>query len=239
MGRDLAIEVANRLLSRKSLIGMLPDGNLVFLPLDDLKLLSIISEIYMKKIYDVGQMENFHCACDVGAHIGLFTLRISKKAPSSKIIAIEPNPTNFKFLCKNICINHLNERVYTLNAAVGKERGKAILLLSKISRGDGSIKRWHNAGSAGGLIIDVITLDEVLMNKGICDLVKIDVEGAESDVLKGLENQYQKVNNLIIEVHIPIVNVTKICEWLRCNGFVITKCRKLYADCFLLEARRI
>ncbi|MEM1510584.1 MAG: FkbM family methyltransferase, partial [Thermofilaceae archaeon] len=111
----MVINVLTKLLQGKSLLGMLPDGNLLLYPLDDFKLLSIISEVYQKRIYDVNGMESFYCICDVGAHIGLFTLRISKKNPKSKIIAIEPHPINFQFLMKNIIINGLKERVYPLN----------------------------------------------------------------------------------------------------------------------------
>jgi hypothetical protein len=84
----------------------------------------------------------------------------------------------------------------------------------------------------------VIPLDNVLLNERICDLIKIDVEGAESEVLKGLENQYVKVNRVVIEIHMSVVDVTEISEWLRYHGFVITRRQKLYDDCLLLEAQR-
>jgi len=190
--RDCAIKVAYKLLNGKALMGVLPDGSLIFYPLDDFKLLSIISEIYYKKIYDVEGYESFKCVCDVGAHIGLFTLRISKQASNSKIIAIEPNPINFKFLVKNISINGLEDRVHALNVAVGKRKERAVLYLSKVSRGDSSMKRWHDTGTDGVLIVDVIPLDDVLfkLEMGVCDLIKIDVEGMESEVLEGLQKQY-------------------------------------------------
>jgi len=161
VGRDYAIKMARKLLKEKSFIGVLPDGNRVFLPLDDFKILPIISEIYFQKIYDVKLTESPDCICDVGAHIGLFTLRISKQT-SSKIIAIEPHPVNFKFLVKNISINGLSGRVHALNLALGKYKGNAMLLLSKISRGDSSIKKWHNAGDNGCLTVKMSTLDNIL-----------------------------------------------------------------------------
>lgn len=239
MKRDRIIEAACKLLKEKSLIGVLPDGNRIFYPLDDFKLLSIISEIYYKKIYDVKELETCECICDVGAHIGLFTLRISKQAPNSKITAIEANPTNFKFLLKNIFINGLKDRVRGLNVAVGQKKGRVILWLSKLSRGDSSTKRWHDAGSAGYLVVDVLPLNDILSNERSCDLIKIDVEGAETEVLRGLEKQYMKVNRLVIETHISVVNVNEIYEWLHNHGFVITKTQKLYEDCLLLQAQRL
>jgi len=69
--------------------------------------------------------------------------------------------------------------------------------------------------------------------------MKIDVEGMESEVLSGLEKQYMKVNKLVIEIHMSVVNVTRIYEWLRTDGFAITKTQKLYDDCSASEARRL
>jgi FkbM family methyltransferase len=198
--------------------------------------LPIISEIYHRKIYDVGQTENFSFICDVGAHIGLFTLKMSKQAPKSEIIAIEPDPINFKFLSKNILINGLADRVHMLNVAAGQKREKALLLMNNISRGDTSIKKWHNAGTAGHLAIDVLPLAEILQAARNYDLVKIDVEGMESEVLNGLGKKHLNVNRLVIEIHIPLVHPAEIYEWLRNHRFVITKTQRLYDDCLLAEA---
>ena len=76
--------------------------------------------------------------------------------------------------------------------AVGKRKERAVLYLSKVSRGDSSMKRWHDTGTDGVLIVDVIPLDDVLfkLEMGVCDLIKIDVEGMESEVLEGLQKQY-------------------------------------------------
>lgn len=237
--REHALEATRRVLERKSLIGVLPDGNLIFYPLDDLKLLPIISEIYHKKIYDIKEIRTCKCICDVGAHIGLYTLRISKQAPNSKVIAIEANPTNFKFLIKNLGINRLGNRVRGLNVAAGQKKGRVILWLSKLSGGDNSTKRWHDAGSAGHLVVDTLPLDWILSDEASCDLVKIDVEGGETEVLAGLEKDYTKIDRLVIETHTSVVDISEIREWLRNHGFVIVETQKLYEDCFLLKAQHL
>jgi FkbM family methyltransferase len=204
--RDFIITMVYSLLKEKSMMGVLPDGSIIFYPLDDFKLLPIISEIYIRKIYDTKckRIEDFKFACDVGAHIGLFTLRMAKQVPDSKIIAIEPHPINFKFLVMNVFANGLNNRVQTLNAAAGRKKEKAFLLLSGLSRGDSSLKTWHDAGSRGQLKVDVLPLDDVLSCKKLCDLLKIDVEGAELEVFKGLENNYTKVKRIVAEIHIQL-----------------------------------
>jgi len=94
--------------------------------------------------------------------------------------------------------------------AAGQRSGKAILRLSESSRGDSSLKKMAHAGAAGNIIVDVLPLDDILSDEIFCDLIKIDVEGAETEVLMGLEKYYTKVNRLIIEVHISVVNVTEI-----------------------------
>jgi FkbM family methyltransferase len=238
VSRELVIEIASKLLAEKSLIGVLPDENLISYPLDDFKLLSIVSEIYHKRIYDVENPETLEFVCDVGAHIGLFTLRVSKQASNSKITAIEANPRNFKFLLENISINGLKERVCGLNVAAGERKGTTTLWLNKLSRGDSSTKKWHDAWSAGHFEANILPLDTILSNQTSLDLVKIDVEGGESEVLSGLEKQYAKVGRFVIETHIPVVNIKEIYGWLRVHGFVITKTQKLYEDCILVEARR-
>jgi FkbM family methyltransferase len=239
VSRKRVIEVVYRFLKEKSLIGVLPDGNFIFYPLDDFKLLDIISEIYYKKIYDVKGIETCEYVCDVGAHIGLFALRISKLARSSKIITIEANPTNFRFILENISVNGLKDRIRALNVAAGRRKGRVILWLSKLSRGDCSTRKWHDAGSAGHLAVDMLPLDAILSDERSYDLVKIDVEGSEIEVLKGLEKQYTKVNRLVIETHISVVNINEVYGWLHNHGFVMMKKQKLYEDCLLLEARRI
>jgi FkbM family methyltransferase len=237
--REHIIKVSQKLFNGKALMGVLPDGKRLYYPLDDSKILPIISEIYYKNIYDVRQIENFSSICDVGAHIGVFTLKMSKQAPKSRIIAIEPNPTNFKFLAKNVSINGLADRVKMLNVAAGEKKEKALLLMNYLSRGDASMKEWHNAGSAGRLTINVISLAEILSTTQGCDLMKIDVEGMEHEVLLGLGDQHLKVNALVIEIHIPIIRAADIYAWLDDHDFSITRARKLYDDCLVVEAKRL
>ena len=237
--RDRVIDVACMFLNGRSLIGILPDRNLLVYPLDDFKLLQIISEVYFNKIYDVEQMNSFRNICDIGSHIGIFTLRMSREAKNSNILSIEPNLINFEYLSRNIALNGLSNRAYPLNVAIGRINGKAVLYLNKISRGDSSLKRWHNSGFAGNYSVDMLSLDNVLSKEKIYDLLKIDVEGAENEVLKGLGNQYKIVNRFVLEIHTSIVDITEIYGWLLLHNFMITKKHKLYSDCLLLEAQRI
>jgi FkbM family methyltransferase len=236
--REYLIETASKLLKEKSLKGMLPDGNVIFYPLDDFKLLSIISEIYYKKIYSSKQIESFKFICDVGAHIGLFTLWVSSVAPNSKIIAIEPNSTNFKFLFKNILVNHLEHRVQTLNVAAGDKNAEVELWEGKLSRGDSSIVKGYYSKSVEHQPVHMCPLGDILSKDENCDLIKIDAEGAEVKILWGLQGMLRRINLIIMELHISLIQVTEIYEILARYHFVMKRNQKLYESCWLLEAKR-
>lgn len=238
-----AVELSHRLLRRKRLVGILPDGNLLCFPLDDLKLLTIISEIYDRKIYDSEDTDNHDLICDVGAHIGLFSLRMARKAKNGRIIAIEASPSNYRFCLRNIRLNNLNGRIEAINAAVGERKSRATLWLSNVSGGDNSlVKGWHYSGPLGRTRmrqeVSVQPLDDILPEATSRALVKIDVEGMELGVLAGLAEKSAKVSRLIIEVHTSVTEEAKVYDWLRDHDFSITKKHRLYGDCLLVEARR-
>ncbi len=128
---------------------------------------------------------------DCGAHHGAMTILFSKwVGRSGKVIAIEPNPTNFEVLKKNILLNKL-ENVELKNVAIGAQEGS--LLITKET--DSQI-----AGNFGvGIRVPVISLDSFADRKPY--LVKIDTEGYEGDVIKGCSRLLQQQSNLAIEIH--------------------------------------
>ena len=145
---------------------------------------------------------------DVGAHIGKYTIIASKMVGSKgKVIAIEAHPVNYDILKKNIVINRLNN-VVALNYAVhsketmvklyepGQEEGFTIyntIMSERTSRNQKYIEVKAN------------TLDSLLLLNGINQVnwIKIDVEGAEYEVLKGSTNilSSSKDISLLIEIH--------------------------------------
>lgn len=69
-------------------------------------------------------------ACDIGANIGTQTIYLHKANIFSKILAIEPDPNNFKLLSFNIEINNLTAQTSLVNAAVGSEADTMPLYLN-------------------------------------------------------------------------------------------------------------
>jgi FkbM family methyltransferase len=128
---------------------------------------------------------------DVGAHHGLYTLLASKCVGSAgTVIAIEPSPRERKRLEGHLKLNR-NKNVRLESLALGSERGEADLFLV-----DGS-EDWCNSlrppavtSKSHVIRVQVKRLDELLQELGVTtvDFIKIDVEGAELDALKGAGN---------------------------------------------------
>lgn len=125
---------------------------------------------------------------DVGAHHGLYTLLASKcVGRAGSVIAFEPSLRERRWLVRHVRLNFCpNVRVEPF--AVGSERSQAELYV---------VEGWQNWGNSlrppeveaptHQRLVDVITLDDYLAEAQITrvDFVKLDVEGAEREVLKG------------------------------------------------------
>ncbi|MEN3044236.1 MAG: FkbM family methyltransferase [Candidatus Hydrothermales bacterium] len=131
---------------------------------------------------------------DVGAHIGYYTLLFSKFA--KLVYSFEPEPRNFYFLKEHIRLNRI-KNVKILNIAVYSENKKFNFDV-KDNRTEGKIKE------NGILKVSAFTLDYLCFKKKLYfpDFIKIDVEGAEFEVLKGAVNLLNlKKPKILISFH--------------------------------------
>ncbi|NJO14806.1 MAG: FkbM family methyltransferase [Thioploca sp.] len=118
---------------------------------------------------------------DVGANIGFFTLQFSQWITGKgKVIAIEPEATNYARLQRKLTRASLIDSVEIINAAVADITGEALLELNPLHPGD------HKLGKQG-IPIMVTTIDALLSERDYPEVsfIKIDVQGAEQLVLNG------------------------------------------------------
>jgi FkbM family methyltransferase len=147
---------------------------------------------------------------DIGAHIGRYTIISSKRiGPNGKVVAIEADPANLEMLNRNINLNKLTN-VTSLNYAVYSNQTKLKLYLPGKQSGFTIYNTiMINRGKHQGKFIQVNgnTLDNLLeqnkINLANINWIKIDVEGAEFEVLKGAQNVLSKSNDIaiLIEIH--------------------------------------
>src|SRR5215208_3440761 len=171
---------------------------------------------------------------DVGAHIGPYTLKTAKGVGlNGKVVAIEADPENFNILNRNIQLNKLTN-VIALNYAAYSKEDKIKLYLSQE---ESSYTKFYTvmtdrAGNEKQFVeVKANTLDYLLQSSGIkhedVNWIKIDVEGAEYDVLKGAKNILSKSSNisLLVEIHnLSTYNTTlyePIKEFLNSYNFQI------------------
>ena len=137
---------------------------------------------------------------DIGANVGFFTIVAAKLVGSSgKVYAFEPEPENVSTLQHNIQINKFLH-VTTIEKAVSCTTGQEKLLLSDYCGGHTLATISSQANSRQAINIDVISIDDLVKLKEIepPTLVKIDVEGAEIDVLYGMSQTIKECKPIII-----------------------------------------
>ena len=132
---------------------------------------------------------------DVGAHVGTLTLAGARRVGSGgKVVAFEPAPTTFNLLKKTIALNGLNS-VIAHRAACGARQEQRRLFMGRVLghssfyplEQDNSLEPGTDTVETGSsTVVTVLALDDVLSPNERVDLVKIDVEGAELEVLDGM-----------------------------------------------------
>lgn len=184
----------------------------------------VASSIYKKELRNYFNITE-GIFVDIGAHIGKYTILVGKKLNGSgKVIAIEPEKNNFKILKKNISLNKLNN-IHAINVGCFSENKKTKLFIDREGTGAHSIS---NQISKKYEEIDVRKLDDVLSQLKIkkVDLIKIDVEGAEVNVLKGSLKTLKKSHPKIIFEALDKNTLSEIRSLLKKLNYRIKKINK-------------
>ena len=161
---------------------------------DNAALFGMLDEIFIRENYKFNCELKSPTIIDCGANIGLSVLYFKSLYPDAIIHAFEPDPAAYEKLVANMNENGFKD-VHTYNAAVWIEEGELVF------ETDGS---WGghigDNASAGGVKVRSHKLDGYL-NKHI-DFLKMDIEGAESDVIMHTRELIAKnVERLFFEWH--------------------------------------
>jgi FkbM family methyltransferase len=143
---------------------------------------------------------------DIGAHIGLFSCIAAKIIGSGgQIFAFEPTPTTNILLKKTIVINELQPLVHVRDEAMGSATGSTTFYISEGSADNSnSMVSYLNDRALHGINIMVLTIDRFVQQEQLpkVNFIKIDVEGAEYDVLLGAGNTLKNLQpSCILAIH--------------------------------------
>ncbi|OHD24230.1 MAG: hypothetical protein A2086_11760 [Spirochaetes bacterium GWD1_27_9] len=155
--------------------------------------LFMIKEIMINEIYKLDFKDENILIYDCGANIGISAIYFKKHYPNAKIRAYEADPKIFSILKENLKVNNIND----------------VDLIQKVVWTDYNGVSFSSEGADGGSIygdknlvkIDSLRLRDEIDKEQTIDLLKMDIEGAEVDVLKDCESVLSKISNIFIEYH--------------------------------------
>jgi FkbM family methyltransferase len=178
-----------------------------------------------------------HTFFDIGANVGFFTLVGARLVgPSGKVFAFEPVPQNAEAVRGNVGLNGFTN-VTVIEKAVSRRSGAGELILSSHPGGatliTGDIAPPDMVGMAS---VTLVSIDDVVAKGEIPppDVVKIDVEGAEVEVLEGMTETIRKYRPILIyeiddaDKQAFTQRFNRFEELVRTHGYEITRLRKGY-----------
>ncbi len=166
---------------------------------------------------------------DVGAHYGFYSLVANESNKRIKTIAIEPVEENYESLKRNLYANGiLGASVHLLRSAIGNRTGEVDFFKSSVSD-NGGLFEHPNAPVINKFKVPITTIDHILReDDSKSPFIKMDTEGNELDVLKGMDNTFKKYRELylLIQMNPKMLKLAgtsckEIFEYLSLKGFKI------------------
>jgi len=153
---------------------------------------------------------------DLGANIGYYVLIEAQVV--SKVYAIEPIAENYDAMVNNVKLNKY-DNVETFKMAIGDEVKTIRMYLSDKP----NLHTIKNIEGAETIDVPMETLDYFLKGKENPDIVRMDVEGYESEIIKGMTETLRNMKKgswLFIEIHDTCNDVEGMLKTIKDAGFV-------------------
>jgi FkbM family methyltransferase len=161
---------------------------------DSASFTAMYKTIFIEKIYKFISDKKNPFIIDCGANIGLGTIYFKQLYPDAKVLAFEPDQKIFDLLQKNTSNARLT-KITLINKGLWNKNGKVLFSSDGIDGGKVALNK-----SQGNSQIEVTRLKEYLQNETV-DFLKMDIEGAETIVLKDCGDALLNVNLIFIEYH--------------------------------------
>lgn len=186
------------------LISSFDDGILIHLDLDDW----IQKQIFFFGRYEIEKLQTLfwkqnlkdgQIVLDIGANVGYYSLMAAKRINKGTVYAFEPVRDTFDKLENNINLNRFTN-IKAYNLAVSDRAGTLQLFPGDHKNTGTSSIRMHKGFSGKLEMVDAITVDEFVARENIfkADFIKIDVEGSEMNVLKGMKLTLEKLSPVVL-----------------------------------------
>jgi len=182
----------------------------------------IVKEIKRNPILTTITLNPGDVVLDIGAHVGIVSVFLAKRAPQARIIAFEPISANFARLERNLVANGVTN-VAAVNKAV-TANGKSLILFGNAAKNSGGFSAFTAPGDR--IRVESTTLKAIFKDYAIdrVRLLKIDAEGSEHPVLLSSGTLLERVDYLTGEFHIS--------QALSEQGYTLERLVKFYSRYF-------
>jgi FkbM family methyltransferase len=172
----------------------------------------VVRQIFLKKEYDTsdffqhsGVLERYRQICDngrtpviidAGANIGASSIWFASKYPNARVFSVEPDPENVA-CCRANTAAYAN--IVVVGAAIGSSAGAAVL--SNPSGMSWGVQTQRGESDEGS--VEICTVPDLVatVDKGELFIVKIDIEGFESDLFSTNTAWIRDATVIVIEPH--------------------------------------
>lgn len=142
---------------------------------------------------------------DIGGQIGSFALAVAQHMPKGRVHVYEASPTSADYVRRNVEANGLDDRITVHAKAMAGEPGEFTFVDSGTASGHNGLTapEWMRAAGATEVTVPAETFDQAVADaEGPVQIVKIDVEGAEYEILlNSSPDSWRDVRKVVMEYH--------------------------------------
>jgi len=177
----------------------------------------VVNTVFCFHAYDVRRLRSFSGTV-IGANIGISVRYFLQFLPKAKVIAVEPSNKNCSIFEMNIGLRPDRDRVRLLQCAIGSKRGRGYLVADDAGRYDSLKVAASKPDLAKGESVEVIGLSDLLAEVREPVILKIDIEGAEDELLEARGCWSHSVVRIMVEFHSPVFEA-RWCQTLMTEGW--------------------
>lgn len=145
---------------------------------------------------------------DAGANIGLATIYFKCLFPRSHVISIEPHPATARYLRANLIAADFPDVDIVERALAGSSGGRWLA-------GDGVVAALSDQPGEDAVPVETVSLHSLIPGSQDIDILKLDIEGAELEVLRSIAADLSQIDQIIAEIHVWDPNPDPLPEVLK------------------------
>ena len=200
----------------------------------------ILDEVFNEHAYGPdAAFEPGDTVVDVGGHVGAFACLAARRVgPKGRVISCEPAPDNAALLRENLSRNGFSW-AKVQEAAVGDEAGHIDLFVADQARDNPAANTIFPTEGRKAVRVALTTLDAIAAQESLTVInhLKLDIEGAELQALRGGAKALAITRRVVMEVHPDRVDPQQVLDLLASSGFRVQVLSKKPGS-WLVEARR-